>query len=140
MKTDSEYEAEQKRLHPFIKPDAPKQMLSLITPGRRAYGEQWTKVVLSTTPEGLTMRREDAPAPADGSAIVACAGADTEYANYIIEAQFEKAKARAVQPHELSYEEKYAAVNEAWMAYMEQKIRRLKRQSSIGPGGTFQRD
>ena len=140
MRTDAEYEAEQKRLHPYIKPDAPKQMLSLVTPGRRALGETWSKVVISTTPGGLTMRREDAEAPADGSAIVACAGSDSVYADYIIEAQFAKARERSVQPHELTEQEKFDAINEAWQAFMEQKVRRLRRQSSFGAGGAFQRD
>lgn len=140
MLTDDQYAAEQKRLHPFIKPVAPKQMLTLVIPGRRALGEGWSKVVLSKTPEGMTVRRESVETPADGTAIMAMAGADTAYADYIIEAQFEKARKRAVEPSELTPAEKYAAVNEAWMAFVEEKIRRLKRKTSIGAGGTFQRD
>ena len=140
LKTRDQVIEEQRQLHPLIKPSEPKPVITMIMPGRRALGESWSKVTIGESPDGMTIAREDADAPADGKPIMAMSGPDAEYAKYIIEAQMEMAKARACAPQELTAAERYAALNKAWQDYMEQKLRHLKGVSAIGAGGMFQRE
>ena len=130
--------AEQKRLHPYMKPEITHE-ITMLVPGRRALGETWTKVTIGHDAENVTVATEAADAPADGKPIMAVTGADAEYASYILAAQVEKAKARAVAPQALTKQERYDILNEAWHAFLEQKIRHLKGQSTFGAGGATQR-
>lgn len=139
MKTARQAREEQLKLHPRLKPRDPVPVISMIVPGRRALGEQWSRVTIGHDGDEITIEREDAAAPADNKPIMAVTGPDAEYARYILEAQAEKAQARAVAPQELTREERFEALNAAWHAYMEQKLRWLNGQTTIGPAGMHQR-
>lgn len=129
----------QSNQHPYIKPTVADQ-ITMVIPGRRALGEQWVKVTLGHDGEDMVYDRVAADAPADGKPIIALTGEDAEYAKYILQAQMDKAKARAVAPQELTHEERMKAVNEAWQAYMGDKLAWLKGRSTIGAGGLVQRN
>lgn len=130
--------AAQKRLHPYLKPKI-GHGISMIIPGRRALGESWVRVTLGHDADNMTYDSEPAEAPADGKPIMALTGEDAEIAGYILTAQMEKAKDRAVAPQALTHQERYDAVNAAWHDYVEQKLRMLRGQSAFGPGVTTQR-
>ena len=129
---------EQKRLHPSMKPRVTEQ-ITMIVPGRRALGETWSRVTIGHDGADITVAREDAAAPADGNPIVVLAGADAGYASYIMEAALEKAQERAVAPQALTPQEIHQATNAAWQAFIEDKLRWMKGQTTIGPGGMMQR-
>ncbi|HET6495073.1 MAG TPA: hypothetical protein VFH61_06890 [Thermoleophilia bacterium] len=111
--------------------------ITMIVPGRRSLGEGWSKVSIGHTADEITVEREDAPAPADGKTITVVAGPDAEYSSYILEAAYEKAAHRP--PAELTAQEIYDATNEAWFAFLEDKARHGRGQTSIGAAGMFQR-
>jgi hypothetical protein len=136
--TERESYLEQRKLHPLIKP-VTNHEITMVIPGRRALGETWTRVTIGHDADNITYAAEPADAPADGKTIMAMTGKDAEMASYILTSQMEKAKARAVAPQELTAQERYEMVNEAWQAYVEQKLRALKGQSTFGPGGSTQR-
>ena len=130
--------AAQKRLHPYLTPEI-TQEISMIVPGRRALGEDWVRVTVGHDADNITYSTSPAEAPADGKPIMAVTGRDAECAEYILTAQMEKAKARAVAPQELTAQERFEAVNVAWLAFIEDKLRYLRGQSTFGPGGFTQR-
>lgn len=130
--------AEQRRLHPLLRPEI-HHAISVVVPGRRALGEGWVRVTIGHDADHITYSTEAADAPADGKPIIAVTGADSEIADYILTAQMEKAKERAVAPQELTPQERYEAVNRAWLDYQEQKLRALRGQSTFGAGGSTQR-
>ena len=136
--TAAESAAEQRRLHPFIKPVA-NHSITMVVPGRRALGEHWTRVTIGNDGDNITVDAEPTEAPADNKPIVAMTGNDAAIAQAIITKQMEMAHGRLVAPQEMTYEEKYRLVNAAWHDYIEQKIRALRGQSTFGPGGSNQR-
>ncbi len=130
--------AEQRKLHPFIKP-VQNHSITMVVPGRRSLGESWTKVEIGNDGTNITIATEAAEAPADGKPIVAMTGNEAAIANAIITKQYEMAKYRAVAPQEMTHEERYELVNAAWHDYIAQKIAHLKGRSVFGPGGSTQR-
>lgn len=130
--------AAQRRLHPFLKPKI-EHGISMVIPGRRALGESWVRVTLGHDADNMTYEAQPAEAPADGKPIMVISGKDAEIAEYILTAQMEKAKERAVAPQELTHEERCELVNAAWRDYVEQKLRALRGQSTFGSGGFTQR-
>lgn len=139
MKQADQARAEARRLHPFIKNVEPAAVITMIVPGRRALGEHWSLVTIGHDGHDLTVERQAAEAPADLRPIVAVSGPDAEYTRYILEAQVEKAQQRAATVDELSHRERHEAINAAWQAYVEDKLRWLRGQTTIGPGGMQQR-
>lgn len=113
---------------------------TLIVPGRRALGEEWRKVTIGHTGDRITVDNEPHEAPADGKPIMAMGVSDPGYIDDIIEAQLGKAIERANKPvREMTHDEYTRVINEAFQAWMEQKIRHLRGQTTIGPGGMQQR-
>lgn len=138
MKSAEQSWLEQKRAHPYFKPEITEQ-ITMIVPGRRALGETWSKVTIGHDQDEITVQREDAPPPADGRSIMVVAGEDSAYAQYILTAALEKAQEHAKSVPELTDRERFEATNAAWFAFMEDKLKHLKGQTSIGSAGMFQR-
>lgn len=137
--TAAESIADQKRQHPYFKPEVTPE-ISMIVPGRRALGETWTRVTIGHDADRITVDTAPAEAPADNIPIMAVTGPDAEYAKYILDAQLEKARDRAGQPPRgLTRQEKYDLVNEAWFAFMEQKQLHLMGRSTFGAGINVER-
>ena len=137
VKTSREVIEEELKLHPYLKPRGSEAVVTMVVPGARSLGETWVKVTVGHDGNNIVVDRESADAPADNRPVMAMSGADSEYTNYILTAAAEKSKGRLI--HNLSPEEKFAAVNEAWQAFVEQKLRWFKGQSTFGPGGAAQR-
>lgn len=139
MKTEQQAISEQKKLHPLIKPKAMTQEVTMIVPGPRALGIEWERVTLGHDGNNIVERREAAEAPATGQPVMALSGPDAGYAEEIMQALLEKAQEKAKNVDQLSQAEAFAAVNEAWHAHIEQKLRWMKGMSSMGAGGFIQR-
>ena len=134
----SESIEEQKAAHPMFKPTVTHD-ITMVVPGRRALGEDWVQVTIGHDADNIVYDTKPAEAPADRKPIMAVTGKEQEYASYILTAQMEKAKDRAVTPQELTAKERYDAVNAAWHDYLEQKILALRGTSTFGAAGGFQR-
>lgn len=139
MKSEQESYLEQKKLHPLIKPKAMEQQFTVVVPGPRALGIPWEQVTIGHDGNNIVERREATEAPANGTPLMAFSGPDAEYANEIMASLREKAEKSTKDVGQLSYREKWEAVNEAWQAHMEQKLRWMRGQSSFGAAGGFQR-
>jgi hypothetical protein len=134
----SESIAEQKAAHPMFTPEITHD-ITMVVPGRRALGEDWVKVTIGHDADNIVYDTAPAEAPADRKPIMAVTGREQEYASYILTAQMEKAKSRAVTPQDLTPKERYDAVNAAWQDYLEQKVLALRGVSTFGAAGGFQR-
>lgn len=130
MKTSEESYREQKRLHPYLPVKPMETVVTMILPGPRALGMPWERVEIGHNGNEMVMHREAADAPAGERPVIAMSGADAEYTNDIMAVMAEKAAGRDL--NSMSYEEKYALVNEAWMNHIEQKKAAFRRISVSG--------
>lgn len=110
---------------------------TLITPGRRSLGEEWRKVTIYPDPDTgeYIIDNEPTEAPADNRTILVpgMGNISIEMADYFLEWQREKAKDRAKSaPTETDIRDSERELNEAWQAYMEQKLRAFKGQTTVG--------
>lgn len=122
-------------------------IVTMVTPGRRALGESWSKVSIAWSSEdrAYVLRREDAPAPADNLPIFvpSLGNLSMEAVDFIIQSQQKeaeyrersKSKTRAQQQKET-----YERINRMWQDYAEQKLRWLRGQTTLGAGGFNQRE
>lgn len=122
-------------------------IVSMVTPGRRAIGEDWSRVDIAWDADAreYTVHREDAPRPADGLPIFvpALGNISMEIMDYLIEEQQKEAeyRARAKAQHlPQQKKEQSERINELWHAWIETKIKAFKGQSIFGPGGHTQRE
>lgn len=129
--------------HVVIK-DGPKPnpVMSMIIPGRRALGEDWSKVNVYAGENGYTSEREDTAAPADGQAIFVpgMGNISTEMADFILEQQRQMAVERLRHPNKPDPRSEAERINAMWHDWVEQKMRAFKGQSTFGPGGHTQRE
>ncbi len=120
-----------------------KPVMSMITKGRRAYGEKWRKI--SITPNADTGKYDidstPTEAPADNKPIFVpgLGNISTEMADFMLERSRNDAIERAKKPKQ-SEKEVWDEVNSAWHDFVAHKLKRLKGESQFGPSGNFQRD
>lgn len=119
-------------------------IVTMVMPGRRALGEEWSKVTLyvDEDTDQITAEREDHAAPADLRPIFvpALANCPPEMVDYMIGLQMKEAEYRKAHPQGMPLAERTRLINEAWHAFVEQKLRWFRGQSQIGPGGMSQRE
>jgi hypothetical protein len=114
-------------------------MLSMITPGRRALGEDWSQVDIGTSGDEITLEVAPAEAPAHNRPIIVVNEGEAEMTAYILEASIEKAKELAKRPEELTAAERHEMLNAAWQDYIGDKLAHLQGRSTLGAGGLVQR-
>ena len=118
-------------------------VMTMIVPGRRAMGEDWSKVVIRPDPDTGTylVEREATPAPADRSPIFVpgLGNISTEMADFILERSRDESSARAKRPRQSAAEVK-AEINRVWQDYCEQKLRGFQGRTTVGPAGMHQRE
>src|SRR3990167_10366981 len=121
----------------------PNPLMTMVVPGRRAMGEQWSKVNIYPDPDTGTyvVEREDSAAPADQCPIFVpgMGNISLEMADFILERSRDEAGTRAKQPKRSEREIK-AELNAAWHDFCEQKLRWYRGQSTLGPSGMGQRE
>jgi hypothetical protein len=133
--------------HIRIKEPKANPVVSMITPGRRALGEDWSRVDISWNADErrYVADREDAPAPADGKPIFipALGNVSVEIMDFLIAEQQKEAEYRArakAQGIKQVRESEYERINRLWQEWMEIKLKAFKGQSIFGPGGHTQRE
>jgi hypothetical protein len=118
-------------------------VMTMITHGRRAHGEDWRKIVIYPDPESGAYLIDNKPteAPADNKPIFVpgMGNLSVEMADFMLERSRDAARDRAKQPRR-SQAEIEAELNAAWQDYMEQKLRAFKGQSSFGPAARVERN
>ena len=122
----------------------PNPVMSMIVPGRRALGEDWSKVNIFPDNDtgGFRSEREDTAAPVDGVPIFVpgLGNLSIEMADFILEAQRKEAAYRLKHPNKPDPSSDPERVSQMFWDYLEQKIRAYKGQSTFGPGGHTQRE
>lgn len=118
-------------------------VMTMITPGRRAFGESWSKVVVTPDENGkYVVEREDTPAPAGNRPIFvpALGNISLEMADFILERQRKEQEYQVVEgrfDHSFDAE---AKIKQLWLDYVEWKAKELAGRTVSGPGGTNQRE
>ena len=122
-------------------------LVTMITPGRRALGETWSKVSVTWSPDerAYVLQREDSPAPADNKPIFvpALGNMSMEAVDFIIQSQMKEAEYRErsqSSTREQRQKENYERVNRMWQDYAAQKLAWLRGQTTLGAGGFFQKE
>lgn len=131
--------------HIQIKEPEANPIVTMITPGRRALGEDWSRVDVSWDGERYITKREDAPRPADGNPIFVpgLGNLSVEMMNFVIAEQQKEAEYRQrarEQGVTQKRESETETLNRLWHDYIEAKVKALKGQSQFGPGGHTQRE
>mgnify|MGYP001559387592 CR=1 FL=1 len=117
--------------------------MHMVVPGRRALGEDWSKVTIYATPEGhYEVEREDTTAPADNAAIYvpAMGNLSIEAADYILERKKKDQEYRKSHNLPIRRGVSHKEINQLWQDWMELKKKRFKGQTQSGPAQTFQRE
>lgn len=122
-------------------------IVTMITPGRRALGETWSKVSIlwDSDERAYVLKREDAEAPADNLPIFVpgLGNLSMEAVDFIVQSQQKEAEYRERAKSKTRAQvakENNERVNRMWQEFMEQKLRWLKGQTTMGPGGFNQRE
>jgi hypothetical protein len=133
----------------IVRKDDEIPVVKMITPGRRAYGEDWSEVTISHDGNDIHVTTEPHEAPADGKPIIvplngrgrrADAHNNTDMANFILDKYMGLAAERARRPDQgMTHQEKYDLMNKWFHDWMGEKIAHLQGRSSFGPGGSVQR-
>ena len=132
--------------HVQIAKGAPSNPIaSLITPGRRALGEDWSKVHIGWDDDAgeYTVDREDTPAPADGKPIFvpALGNLSWEAVDFILEEQRKEAEYRKARGKQgMSDAELNVLLNRMWQDFVAIKLKHFRGESTVGAGGLFQRE
>ena len=121
-----------------------KPIMTMITPGRRALGEQWSKVTVVANPDTdrIEVEKEETPAPADNTAIFvpALGNLSIEAADYILEYKRKDQEYRKAHNLPIKRGWTQTEITELFQEWMRIKIKWFKGQSVSGPGGWTQRE
>jgi hypothetical protein len=127
-----------------IRSTKPKPLLTMITPGRRAYGEEWSKVTVTPNPDtgGYDVEREDTPAPAGNTPIIvpALGEMSIEMADYLLEYKRKDQEYRVSQGLPIRTTWTHEEINNIWHDWCEFKAKTLAGKTQSGPGGWAQRE
>lgn len=127
------------------RPKPNNAVMTMVVPGRRALGEEWRKVTIRPEADGgYTTENEPAQAPPGGVPVVIPALANLSDAeiNFILEGalKFQEYQSRRPRRRPVSDPEIQRMVQSMWNDYVENKLKGLKGQTTLGPGGYFQRE
>lgn len=128
-----------------IKKPKPKPIVKMITPGRRAYGESWQEVTVAVDEQNdriAVVENRPTQAPSDGRPIYVPALGEMEMAavDFLLEGARKQQEYGKKHPRQMSLAEFNTWLNQQWQDYVEQKLKWFKGQTTLGPGGFFQRE
>jgi hypothetical protein len=120
-------------------------VMKMIIPGRRALGEQWREVTIRPkegSRGGFTVENQETAAPPQGRPVVipAMANLSDEEVNFILGGALKAQDYYKRQNRKPSQAELIKEINQMWADYCEQKLKWFKGQTTLGPGGFYQRE
>ena len=122
---------------------APKPIVKMITPGRRAYGEAWQEVTIGVDNDEIKVIESKATeAPPDNRPIYvpSMGNLAMEAVDHLLEGAKKAQEYGKKHPRQMSLKEYDKWLNEQWLSFVEQKLKWFRGQTTIGPGGFFQRE
>lgn len=126
----------------FKKPK-PKPIMRMITPGRRSLGEQWQDVTIAVENDEIKVTESHAvEAPPDNRPIYvpAMGNLEAEAVSFLLDGAMKAQAYGKKHPRQMSLAEYEKWINEQWLNFVEQKLKWFKGQTTLGPGGFFQRE
>lgn len=126
-----------------IKKPKPKPIMKMVTPGRRAYGEAWQEVTIAVDDDEIkVVENKPADAPPANRPIYVPAMGNLEMAavEHLLEGAKKTQEYGKKHPTQMSQEEFSKWLNAQWLDFVENKLKWFKGQTTIGPGGIFQRE
>jgi hypothetical protein len=128
-----------------LKAKKPKPVAKMVMMGRRAYGEGWREITLAVderNDEIVVYENKPVEAPAANKPIYvpAMGNLAMEAVDFLVEGARKSQEYGLKHPSDMSPREYAKWINEQWIAFVENKFRWFKGQSTFGPGGFTQRD
>lgn len=129
----------------WFKRREPKPIVKMVTPGRRAYGEDWQEVTIAVDEAKDEIAVTDSrptEAPPRGTPIYVNAFAEHEVpmVDFLLEGARKQQEYGLKNPRDMSDEEYAKWIQQVWLDYCEQKLMWFKGQTTLGPGGFYQRE
>ena len=127
----------------FLKKPPVKPVMKMITPGRRAYGEAWREITVAVDDDRIQIiENKAAAAPPDGKPIYVPAMGNLEVGmvDFLLEGARKTQEYGGRNPKDMSLQEFGSWMQARWLEWCEQKLRHFKGQTTVGPGGFFQRE
>lgn len=123
----------------------PKPIAKMVMMGRRAYGEEWREITLAVDEakdEVIIYENKPVAAPAEKKPIYipSMGNLSMEAVDFLLEGARKSQEYGLKHPADMSPVEYAKWINEQWIAFVENKLRWFKGQSTFGPGGFTQRD
>ena len=117
--------------------------MHMVIPGRRALGEDWSKVsIYANENGGYDVEREDATAPAENVAIFVPGMGNMSYeaVDYLLEYKKKDQEYRKAHNQPIKRGWTYDEINKLFHDWIELKLKRFKGQTHSGPTATYQRE
>lgn len=123
----------------------PRPIVKMVHPGRRSLGESWQEITIGVDEADDTIKvLESVPvkAPPGNRPIYVPAMGNLEMAavDHLIEGARKQQEYGGKHPRQMSLAEYEVWLNKQWMDFVEQKLKWFKGQTTIGPGGFYQRE
>lgn len=120
-----------------------RPILKMIQPGRRSLGEDWQEVTIAVENDEIKVTENKATtAPPGGKPIYvpAMGNLEMEAVDFLIEGARKQQEYQKKHPRQMSLEEYETWLNQQWLDFCEQKLKWFKGQTTLGPGGFYQRE
>ena len=126
-----------------FKKSRPKPVMKMITPGRRSLGEDWQEVTIGVEDDQIKVTEsKPAQAPPGGRPIYvpSMGNLEMDVVDHLLEGARKAQEYSKKHPRQMSLEEYETWLNQQWLDFCEQKLKWFKGQTTIGPGGFYQRE
>ena len=126
-----------------VKKPKSKPVMKMITPGRRSLGEGWREVTVAVDDDQIKVTENRAAAPPPGGRpiyVPAMGNLEMDAVDFLIEGARKSQEYNQKHPRQMSLAEYDKWLNEQWQAFVEQKLKWFKGQTTLGPGGFYQRE
>ena len=127
----------------WLKKPEVKPIVKMITPGQRAYGEQWREVTIGVDDDKIkVVDNHETEAPPDGRPIyVPTLGeAEVKMVDFLIEGARKSQEYGGRDPRSMSQADFGKWIQQQWLDWCEQKVRWYQGKTTLGAGGFFQRE
>ncbi len=126
-----------------IKKPKPKPIMKMVVHGRRSYGEDWQEVTVGVEDDQIrVIENRPTVAPPGGTPIMVpgMGNLSMEAVDFLVEGARKSQEYSGKHPTQMPLNEYNKWINETWQNFCEAKLKWFKGQTTLGPGGFFQRE
>jgi hypothetical protein len=117
--------------------------MKMVVHGRRSYGEDWQEVTVGVDNDEIkVIESRPTVAPPGGKPIMVpgMGNLSMEAVDFLIEGARKSQEYGGKSPQQMSLAEYTKWINETWQNFAEQKLKWFRGQTTLGPGGFYQRE